>query len=233
MERASHQADDEVVVVGVQPVAGQANVVRVIGVAVRPSDGGVLVQDLALLLPAEPREGAGAPQRVPDGPGPGRIQHGAPRALQQPLREVGLEAGGVRAADHGELGPVRECLEGLGGQHLAEARHEESRVLGQREHADAAGVVEVAVEDGVGAAPLQRDGQGLRIGAAREHLKLDEQAPVEGLAAGAALRDVHLVRLPAPGAWRPRSCPEAITGPGLAPAAPSVGHSARCGATTS
>src|SRR5712692_7568925 len=73
MEVLAHDTDDEVVVVDVEPVAGEADVVGEVGVAVGVAEHAVLADYLALLLPREPRESARAAQRVPDGPGPGRF----------------------------------------------------------------------------------------------------------------------------------------------------------------
>src|SRR3989475_12666992 len=82
MELAAHEADDEIVVVDVEPVAGQADVVGEVGVAVGAAQHAVLPDDRALLLRREPAEGTGAAERVPDAPWPRRVQGRAPRAAQ-------------------------------------------------------------------------------------------------------------------------------------------------------
>src|SRR6266850_5159860 len=61
MEVAADEADDEVVVVDVEAVAGEANVVGQIGVAVVAAEHAVLADDRPLLLGCQPAERSGSP----------------------------------------------------------------------------------------------------------------------------------------------------------------------------
>src|SRR6266850_8077078 len=72
VQLAADQADDEVVVVDVEAVAGQADVVREVGVAVAAPQHAVLADHRPLLLRRQAPEGAVAAQRVPDAPRPRR-----------------------------------------------------------------------------------------------------------------------------------------------------------------
>ena len=139
----------------IEAVTGQADVVGEIGVAVGAAQDAVLPDDRALLLGREPAETAGAAQRVPDGPRPRRVQRRAARAAQQPLVQVRFEARRVGPAEHGELGLRGQRGEGLGVQQLAQAAHEEGRVLAHRQHRDPARIVGVLVQDGLDAARLE------------------------------------------------------------------------------
>src|SRR5262249_29316052 len=89
--RAADQADDEVVVVDIEAVAGQPHVVGEVGVAVRAAEDGVLADDLSLLLGRQPAERAGPTQRIPYGPRPRWIQHGAPWPTEEPFVALLLE----------------------------------------------------------------------------------------------------------------------------------------------
>src|SRR5262249_52356075 len=91
MQLAADQADDEVVVVDIEAVAGQPHVVGEVGVAVRAAEDGVLAADLSLLLGRQPAERAGPTQRIPYGPRPRWIQHGAPWPTEEPFVEILLE----------------------------------------------------------------------------------------------------------------------------------------------
>ena len=92
VEVPAHEADDEVVVADVEPVAGETDVVGEVGLAVGAPEHAVLADDGSLLLGREPRERPDPAQRIPDPPRPGRIQHGPSRPLEQPVLEVALEA---------------------------------------------------------------------------------------------------------------------------------------------
>lgn len=87
VELPAHEADDEVVVANVQPVAGETDIVRQVRLLVGPSQGGVLLNDRSLLLGRQPGKGTAPPERIPDRPRPGRIEHKAPRMAQQPVLE--------------------------------------------------------------------------------------------------------------------------------------------------
>src|SRR5439155_10287981 len=65
MQIAADEPDDEVVVVSVEPVAGETDVVGEVGVAIGAAEGRVLPEDRALLRRREPRECADPAQRVP------------------------------------------------------------------------------------------------------------------------------------------------------------------------
>ena len=169
----------------------------------------MLAEDRSLLLRREPREGAGASEGIPDGPGPRGVEHGPPRPHDEPVLQVGLEAARVRAAEHGELGLAREGREGLGAQDLALARGEEGGILGEGEHADPARVVEIGVEHGLELASLERGLKRLGLGAAAEGLELHEEPSVAYLSVGAALRYIGT------GGERRRSSPRPLcTGTG-------------------
>ena len=92
MELAADEADDEIVVVQVEAMAGQTDVVGQIGVAVGAAQDAVLPNNRALLLGREPAEATGAAQRVPDPPRPRRVQRRTARAAQQPFVQIGLES---------------------------------------------------------------------------------------------------------------------------------------------
>ena len=172
MEITADESDDEVVVVAIEAVTREPDVVRQVGVTVRASQHAVLADDFTLLFDAEPRERAGPPQRIPDGPGPCRIQRRPPGAPEQPLVEIGFEARGVRPPEHRELGVTRERGERLAIERLAQVRHEELRILAHRQHADAARVSEVPVEHGLESAGFESAHQRLRIEAPAEDVEL-------------------------------------------------------------
>src|SRR5688572_32654450 len=76
MQFLADQTDHELVVVGVEAMAGEADVVGEIGVSITLSDHRVFAQDRALLTTFELLERADPPKRVPDRPGPLGIGHG-------------------------------------------------------------------------------------------------------------------------------------------------------------
>ena len=97
------QADDEVVVVAVEPVAREPDVVAEPGSAEGHPDAPVLHEDRVLLAARELLERAGAAQRVPDRPRQRRIEHAPARALDERLLEILLVADRVGAAEHRQL----------------------------------------------------------------------------------------------------------------------------------
>src|SRR5450432_819912 len=103
VEIFADQADHELVVIGVEPMASEAHVVGEILRAVGFADARVLTHDAAALARLDALERAGAPQRIPDGPGPRLVQHDLARAPQEPIFEVRLETARVAAAEHGVL----------------------------------------------------------------------------------------------------------------------------------
>ena len=92
------------------------------------------------------------------------------------------------AAQHVELGLVREIGERPAIEQRAQRRHEIVGVLGHHEHADSLRVVGVEIQRAVDAVLRECRHRGLWIPAAAEPRELHEQAPVEGdlLAAAAA-----------------------------------------------
>src|SRR5262245_28716099 len=175
MELAADEADHKIVVVRVEPVARETDVVREVRVAIGAADRCMLPQGGSLLLRVETCERADTPQWIPDGPGPCRIEHRAPRSVEQPIVEIRLEPGGVRTAEHHHLGSARQIGEWFSGQEVAETRHEERGVLGKRQEADSLRIAEVGIEDGIDTSGLERGDERLRIPAARVDEKLHEQ----------------------------------------------------------
>lgn len=106
VEVGADQADDEVVVVFVQAVAGQADVVGVVFAAVGAANAGVFHEDFTLFFVVQLGEVAFAPERIPDGPGPFGIEDVALGAVDEGFVQVGFVSGGIGAAEHGEVGAV-------------------------------------------------------------------------------------------------------------------------------
>src|SRR5882724_3715205 len=99
MKLLPDEPDDELVVVGVEAMAREADVVSEVRRAVRFADLRVLAQDPALFLRLQPLEGAAAPERVPHRPGPALVQSRLPGSLEQPEYQIRLVPGGVSAAE--------------------------------------------------------------------------------------------------------------------------------------
>jgi hypothetical protein len=190
VELPADEPDDEVVVVDVEAVAGEADVVGEVGIAIAPPQHAVFPDDRALLLGTQPREGAGPAQRVPDRPWPGRVQRRPAGPMQQPVLQVGLEPGGVGPAEHREGRLVGEREKGFRVEELAEPVREEGWGLAHGEHAHPARVVDVLVQRALEPSRLEGPHQRLRVDAAPEDLELHEQAAVGGLLVGAALAHV-------------------------------------------
>jgi hypothetical protein len=160
----------------------------------------VLAQDAALFARLESREGAVAAERVPNGPGPGFVQDRLARAIEQPKTQVGLEAGAVRAAEHGEIRAQLETRSERG-EHRAHLGHEVERFLAEREQAEAERIVHVLVNHGADLGRAQRFSEladrPVRPGFPRaaEHQKLHEEPAVEELRLaldhGPALADIE------------------------------------------
>src|SRR5262245_62700974 len=74
MQLGAEQSDDEVVVVAIEAVAGEADVVAEAGAPEGGPDAAVLHEDRVLLAPRQLLEGARAPERVPDRPRQGGIE---------------------------------------------------------------------------------------------------------------------------------------------------------------
>ena len=91
----------------------------------------------ALLVRLEPRELAGAAERVPDVPGVRLVHHVLDGAAQEGVLEVGLVAGAVGAADH-RVGRDRRTRERGLGEERADGPDEVRGVLAPGEQAEAA-----------------------------------------------------------------------------------------------
>src|SRR5262245_33115267 len=100
----------------------------------------MLGEDHALLLVAQLREPAAAPERVPNGPLPERIEYRPPRALQQRFLEIRLVPDGVRAPEHREFRFLRQTGKSRSVEHRPRAIEEEAGILVHGEDADAARV---------------------------------------------------------------------------------------------
>ncbi len=131
------QADDEVVVVAIEAVAGEPDVEAEPGAAERHPDAAVLHEDRVLLAPRQLLERAGAAQRVPDRPRKRRIEDAPARALDERLLEVLLVADRVRAAEHRELGLRLELGERRGLEERPVLGDERLGRLAERQERDA------------------------------------------------------------------------------------------------
>src|SRR5690606_19829825 len=139
------QSDDKVVVVLVQAVAGEANVVTIARFAEGPADAAVLHQDGALLLRRKLLEAAGAPQRVPDRPGQGGVEHALAGAVDQRTLQVLLVADGVGAPQHRVFRLRRQAGKWLLVEKVAHRPEEIVWLFAQGKQADATRVVDVFV----------------------------------------------------------------------------------------
>src|SRR6478736_229226 len=137
-------------------MAGQAHVVRKILRAVSFADRAVLAQDGALFTRFEPFELTRAAQGVPHGPGPRLVEHGFARAAQEPVLEVGLVARRVSAAEHREIAQQIQAP-GLGiAERGAQFGRKVEWLFAPTEHAQAARVVYVLIDDARDVASLER-----------------------------------------------------------------------------
>ena len=100
MKILADEADDELVVARVEAVAGEANVVSELLLAVGHPDRRVLPQDGSLLRRRELRELSCAAQRVPYVPGPGFRHHVLQGPAEEHVLEVGLVAQRVGTPQH-------------------------------------------------------------------------------------------------------------------------------------
>ena len=180
MQLVPEQPDHEVVVVLVEPVAGEPDVVAEPGPAERPPDAGVLHQDHILLVARQPFERTRPPQRIPDRPRQLRVAHALARALDQRLDEVGLVPDRVRAAEHRVLGLRRELRERRLPEERAEVGHDRVGALAEDQQRDAGRVVDVLVQNGRQARLLERLGERRRVGCPPEGEQLHEEAPIGG-----------------------------------------------------
>ena len=78
MQLFAHEADQQIVVALVEPVALESQLVGVVRVAESGADAFVLFEDATLLSLAEPRKFAAATQRVADRPRPVLLHYGRP-----------------------------------------------------------------------------------------------------------------------------------------------------------
>ncbi len=202
MQVLADQPDDELVVVGVEPVAGEADVVCQSGFAVGSADDRVLAQDAALLAGLELLEGSAPAQRIPHRPAALLVESSRAWTLQQPVFEIRLEAAAVAAPEHGHRGPELQSLQALLVEDGPDVVDEVRRVLAPGQERDAARVVHVPVHDRGHAASLERAHEcALRLGGpelagAVEDQELHEQPAVHHLrlavALGASFLDVHV-----------------------------------------
>ena len=163
MKLRTDQSNQKLVVIGVEAVTGEPHVVREVLFAVRPSNGGMLTKDAALLSPLELLERTGAPKRIPDRPVPLWVQHRLPRAVEEPELEVLLVAAAVCPADHRELWPQGPVTQGFRLEEWANRVDEERRVLAEGQKSDASRVVRVRVDNRGNIGFLQRGEQGVLV----------------------------------------------------------------------
>ena len=118
--------------------------------------------------------------------------------MNKRVLEIRLVADRVRAAEHVELGLVRELRERPAVEQGAQRRHEVVRILGRDDQADALRVVRVDIQRTFHAVLGECGDCGLRVGAAAERGEFHEQAPVERdllAAAPAFLGEVERLRI--------------------------------------
>ena len=181
VEVGADQADDEIVVIFIQAVAGQADVVGVVFAAVGAADAGVFHEDFTLFFVVELSKVASAPERIPDGPGPFGIEDVALRTVDEGFVQVGFVAGGVGATEHGEVGAMVEVCEGRAAEEVAGFVDKGVRRFGGDGDSDAIGVVCVGVQGSAQAAVLDGFDEGSCVRAVSEGLKLDKEAAVADL----------------------------------------------------
>ncbi len=97
------EADHEVVVVGVEAVAGETDVVAETCAAEGHPDAAVLHEDRVLLPAGQLLEGARAAEWIPDRPRQRGVEHAPAWALDEGLLEVLLVADRVGASEHRQL----------------------------------------------------------------------------------------------------------------------------------
>ena len=220
----AEQPDDEVVVVAVEPVAGEPDVVAEAGAPERHPDAAVLHEDRVLLAPRELLERAGATQRVPDRPRQRGVEDAPARPLDERLLEVLLVPDRVRAAEHRELGLRLELGERRRLQERAVLGDERLRRLAQREQRDAGRIVHVLVEHAATPAASSADDQRSGVPRTAVRVELHEEPAVErrrlAVRRAAVLRDVDAFELAPSG----RSSTRAFTArSGATPQRPSRG----------
>jgi hypothetical protein len=192
------EADHEVVVELVEPVAGEPDVVPEPRPAERGPDAAVLHQDPVLLLPRELLERPRPAERVPDRPAELRVEDAPPRALDERVLQVLLVPDRIRPAEHRVLGLPLELGEGRRAQEAAELVHEGVRRLAQRDECDSPRVVRVLVQGAGDGGILERGDEPSGVGRAAERLELHEEPAVEGCSLAclrqAVLGDVYVVQ---------------------------------------
>ena len=179
MQLAPEQPDDEVVVVPVEPVAGEPDVVAETGAPERQAHSAVLHQDRVLLLSRELLERAVAAQRIPDRPAKRGIEHAAARPLDERLVEILLVPERVRAPQHGQLRLRPQLAEGSGSEQRPGGGDERVRALAQRQDRDTFRIVHVLVEDGVDLGRGQRITQRGAVARAAKRIELHVEPAVE------------------------------------------------------
>ena len=163
VQLTAHEADHEVVVDGVEPVADEPDVVREIGVAVRPAR--------ARRARAGSRPAPWVTAARTPGPSKGyQIAHGhsGPSAVRRGRSRSQSSRLGLEAASS-SVRPNIVSSGGDGDRRTAPPRAplatgpRRTRVLGEAEDADTQGIVHVGVEDDLDRGPLQRRGEALRV----------------------------------------------------------------------
>ena len=91
----------------------------VVFAAVGAADAGVFHKDFTLFFVVELSKVASAPERIPDGPGPVGIQDIALRTVDEGFVQIRFVSGGIRAAEHGEVGAMVEACEGRAAEEVA------------------------------------------------------------------------------------------------------------------
>src|SRR5688500_7885878 len=147
VEVLADEADDELVVAGVETVTCETDVGRQLRLAIGDAERGVLTEDVALIDRLELRERSLAPERVPHVPARRLVRDVLDGTLQEHPFEIGLVAGAVRATDHGVVVAELDVREGRLAEQRTHLVHEQRRILAPREEADAPRVHRVGVDD--------------------------------------------------------------------------------------
>src|SRR5262245_8191 len=79
VELSTHQTNHELVVMRIEPVAGEADIVGEVSLSVGLSNHAVFSENRSLLLMWQLGEGPSPSQGIPDGPGPLRVKGCATR----------------------------------------------------------------------------------------------------------------------------------------------------------
>lgn len=181
MEFGSDEADDKIIVVGIEAIAGQANVVRVILAAISAPNRGVFHENCALFFVVEAGEIPVAAQGIPYRPGPFGVEHVVARPGDERVLEVRFVARGVRAPEHGEFGPARGGTEGIAGEHGADVGHKQIGRFREKNNANTTRVVCVQIERVLDSALVESANHSVHIPNAREDLQLHVEPSITHL----------------------------------------------------